>query len=131
MGGNASIINLQTIDGKDEQVLVFCWEEILDEIKEKENVDEGEGKEVPRKETENLINFLNEDTHSLDPTTDRPIKIENEATIQISDQNQKNVYRIKLKENDKGKATLFKNDKRLFDFIVKEEEGGGETGADC
>src|SRR5215211_3363689 len=36
IGGNASIINLQTIDGKDEQELVFCWEEILEELKEKE-----------------------------------------------------------------------------------------------
>src|SRR5829696_358209 len=134
IGGNASIINLQTIDGKDDdnEEFIFCWEEILEELKEKE----GGGAEVPRKETKKLIDFLNEDIHSLDPKVDRPIKIEKEAAIQISDQNKKNVYLIKLNEKDKGKATLFKNDKKLLEFIVKVEEekeagteGGGEAGA--
>jgi hypothetical protein len=125
MGGNASIINLETIDGKkgedeDEQKLIFCWEKILEELeKEKE---EGEG-EVPP-ETKKLIDFINNDIHALDPITDRPIKIENEETIQITDQHQKNVYRIKLNEKDK-KATLFKNDKKLLDF--RADEGGAGT----
>ncbi len=90
MGGNASLIKLGGIDGKEnEQNLIFCWEEILEEIKvsekgkegggggeeeeQKEKVHEG-GNELPPKETEKLIYFLNKDTHSLDPKTDRPIK---------------------------------------------------------
>jgi hypothetical protein len=134
IGGNASFINLKTIDGKkdeDEQKLIFCWEDILEELKE-EGEGEGEG-EGPRIQTTKLIDFINlinNDIHALDPKTDRPIKIDNEEAIQITDKNQKNVYRIKL-DKEKDKATLFKNDEKLLDFIVKVENveagmGGGE-----
>jgi hypothetical protein len=104
IGGNASIINLQAVDGKEnEQKLVFCWEEILEEIKVREDRKEEGGEEEERElgnevppETRKLVYFLNKDTHSLDPEKYRPIKINNEETIEISDQNQNNIYSIKL-----------------------------------
>jgi hypothetical protein len=133
IGGNASAVTLQTIDGKDGQEVefIFCWEEILEELKvaEKGIDSETDGKterDVPGKETEQLINFLNEDVNALDAEKDIPVIDENETAIQISDQIKKNVYRIELNEKDKGKATLLKKGKKLLDFVVKIEKVRGE-----
>ena len=57
----------------------------------------------------------------MDANTDTPIKSKDGKTIEIADQNKKNAYRIEL--NEKDKATLFKNDKKLLEFNVKKEEG--------
>ena len=130
IGGNATTINLQRIDGEEEgEAFIFCWSEVLAELKEIEKTPTEEREEkVSGKETKKLIEFLNQDIHSLDTKTATLKEIENGTSILISDQNKKNVYLIKLNEKDEGKATLFKNDKKLLDFIVRREgeEGGGE-----
>ena len=128
IGGNATTINLQRIDGEEEgEALIFCWNEILEELKEIEKTPTEEREEkVPGKETKKLIEFLNQDINSLDTNTATLKEIENGTALLVSDQNKKNVYLIKLNEKDEGKATLLKNDKKLLDFIVR-REGEGDS----
>ena len=129
IGGVSSTINLQGINGPEEvdEDLIFCWDDILQELKEVEKGPEEKGEEkVPGKEIKKLIDFLNQDIQSLDNKTDTLREIENGTAIQISDQNKKNIYLIKLNEKDEERATLFKNEKRLLEFIVRREGGDGE-----
>jgi len=131
IGGAATKIKLQSIEGKDdEKQIIFCWEEILQEIKEaQENKDHGseggeQGVKGLGKETKKLLDFLKNDMNTLDSEKDRPTIIDNGTAIEISDQDGNDVYRIELKRMDGGKAAalLEKNGKKVFDFTV---EGGG------
>src|SRR5215218_996910 len=121
IGANSTTINLQTLDGTKEaaDTLIFIWDDIVEEIKK---IDQDSGEEAQQQQQiKNLIEFLKQDNPSLDAKTYTFKMIDNDKAIQITDQDKTNLYLVKLNEKEEGKATLFKKDKKLLDFVVKKD----------